>query len=63
MNQGSAGDYIEAFCSMMNGERYTRTINTDATKYYLDHIKNDYGLNHLNKALEAVNLHTQYYGV
>lgn len=62
MNQGSAGDYIEAFGSMMKGERYTRTINTDATRYYLENIKNDYGINQLKIALVAVNLHTQYYG-
>jgi FAD synthase len=62
MNQGSAGDYIEAFCSMMNGERYTRTINTEATKYYLDNIKNDYGYDQLKTAINAVKLHTKYYG-
>lgn len=62
MNQGSAGDYIEAFGSMMNGERYTRTINTEATRYYLENIKNDFGLDQLKIALKAVDLHTKYYG-
>jgi hypothetical protein len=62
MNQGSAGDYIEAFGTMMNGERYTRTINTEATSYYLENIKNDYGLDQLKIALNAVDLHTKYYG-
>lgn len=62
MNQDSAGDYIEAFRLMMNGERYTRTINTEATRYYLENIKNDFGLDQLNIALKAVDLHTKYYG-
>lgn len=62
MNQGSAADYIVAFGSMMNGERYTRTINTEATSYYLENIKNDYGLDQLKIALKAVDLHTKYYG-
>jgi hypothetical protein len=59
MNQGSAGDYIVAFGAMMNGERYTRTINTKATRYYLENIKNDYGLTQLKIALKAVDLHTK----
>ncbi|WP_137790944.1 hypothetical protein [Bacillus sp. E(2018)] len=62
MNQGSAGDYIEAFRSMMNGERYTRTINTEATRYYLENIEKDFGFDQLKIALKAVELHTEYYG-
>ena len=62
MHQGSARDYIGAFCSMMNGERYTRTINTSATKYYLQNIGEDYGSSQLEIALRAVSLHTEYYG-
>jgi hypothetical protein len=62
MNQGSAGDYFEAFRLMMKGERYTRTINTEATRYYLENINKDYGFEQLKIALKAVNLHTEYYG-
>jgi hypothetical protein len=62
MHQGSASDYIGAFCLMMEGERYTRTINTEATKYYLENIKKDYGPEKLQLALIAVSQHTDYYG-
>lgn len=62
MHPGSAGDYIGAFISLMVGERYTRTINTTATQYYLEHIKKDYGADQLLIALSAIRQHTDYYG-
>jgi hypothetical protein len=62
MHQGSANDYIGAFCSMMEGEEYKRTINTEATRYYLENINKDYGIDKLQIALTAVNKHTDYYG-
>ncbi|MCP3028765.1 hypothetical protein [Halobacillus sp. A5] len=62
MNQGSANDYIQAFYCMMNGERYTRTINTKATKYFLEKIETEFGDNYLEQALVAVKKHTEYYG-
>lgn len=39
MDRGSAGFYIGVFCSMMEGEKYTRTINTEATRFYLNLLK------------------------
>ncbi|MBB5326370.1 hypothetical protein HNQ34_003523 [Anoxybacillus tepidamans] len=62
MHQGSASHYIGAFCSMMQGEKYTRTINTEATRYYLENIHKDYGVEQLRIALKAVNQHIDYYG-
>ncbi|MBE2909030.1 hypothetical protein NSS60_04600 [Anoxybacillus sp. FSL W8-0382] len=62
MHQGSAYHYIEAFCSMMQGKKYTRTINTEATRYYLENIHKDYGVDQLRIALKAVEQHTDYYG-
>lgn len=38
MNPGSAGDYISNFLAMMNGEKYTRTLNEYSQGYFLDHI-------------------------
>ncbi|QRG66005.1 hypothetical protein [Brevibacillus choshinensis] len=62
MHQGSANDYIGVFCSMMEGNGYKRTINAEATRYYLENIKIDYGFNQVQIALEAVSQHTIYYG-
>lgn len=61
MNSGSAGDFISAFYAMMNGERYTRTLNEYSTRYFLEHIKEDYGSPGLQKALEACQKHATYY--
>ncbi len=61
MNAGSAGDYIQGFLAMISGERYTRTFNEDATKYYLDHIRKDYGEDALKKAINSCRLHAEYY--
>lgn len=61
MNAASAGDYIQGFLAMMNGERYTRTLNAKATKYYLQHILEDYGEDALQKAIESCKLHAEYY--
>ncbi|OKP95019.1 hypothetical protein [Paenibacillus sp. P46E] len=62
MHRGSAGDYIGAFCAMMSGDKYTRTINTEATWHYLENINKDYGPDQLKIALKAVKKHTEYYG-
>lgn len=47
---------------MMQGKKYTRTINTEATRYYLENIHKDYGVDQLRIALKAVEQHTDYYG-
>jgi 5-methylcytosine-specific restriction protein A len=61
MNRGSANDYIQGFKKMMNGERYTRTFNTEATEYYFTNIRQDYGLAALRNALQAAIAHVEYY--
>jgi hypothetical protein len=61
MNPGSAGDYISNFLAMMNGEKYTRTLNEYSTRYFLDHILEDYGQSVLQKAVEACKMHADYY--
>ncbi|WP_410514041.1 hypothetical protein PaeBR_06405 [Paenibacillus sp. BR2-3] len=62
MRRGSAGDYVGAFYAMMSGDKYTRTINTEATRHYLENINKDYGADQLKIALKAVKKHTEYYG-
>ena len=61
MNIGSANDYITVFLDMMAGKEYHRTINSYATRYYLENIKKDYGVETFNKAIEASHKHAQYY--
>ncbi|MGB3916316.1 MAG: hypothetical protein WBL07_02670 [Thiothrix litoralis] len=38
INRGSASDYIVNFKKMMDGEKYTRTKNEEATDYFLTQI-------------------------
>lgn len=61
MNSGSAGDYITGFLAMMDGVQYTRTLNEYATRYYLEHIEQDYGIEALHRALNACEQHAKYY--
>lgn len=61
MNAGSAGDYITDFLAMMNGEKYNRTLNEYSTRYFLDHILEDYGIEALQKAVLACKMHAEYY--
>lgn len=61
MNPGSAGDYISAFYSMMEGEKYTRTLNEYSTRYFLESILEDYGKEGLRKAVSASSKHATYY--
>jgi len=61
MNSGSASDYIVNFRKMMNGQKYTRTNNSEATDYFLTNILRDYGSGKLQKAINAVKEHVEYY--
>ncbi|MFK2822522.1 HNH endonuclease [Arcobacter sp. YIC-80] len=61
MNKNSMADYIYAFKHLMDGEEYTRTISYDGTKFYLENILKDFGIDRFNKALTSVRLHISYY--
>lgn len=61
MNQASARDYVNNFKLFMAGRVYHRTLSAYATRYYLDSILRDFGENALEKALEAVSQHVDYY--
>ncbi|HEY5466974.1 MAG TPA: hypothetical protein VIL27_08090 [Clostridia bacterium] len=61
MDTGSANDYVNVLISMLNGLEYHRTINTYATKYFLEHICMDYGKETYLRARIAVKAHTEYY--
>lgn len=61
MNAGSAGDYVTNFLAMMDGKRYTRTMNTYATRYLLENIRLEFGEEQFQKAIEATKEHVKYY--
>ncbi len=61
MNLGSAGDYINGFLAMMSGEKYSRTLNEYSTRYFLEHIREDYGEFMLQKAIAACEKHAASY--
>ncbi|KXL53605.1 MULTISPECIES: DUF4268 domain-containing protein [Bacillota] len=61
MNEGSAGDYVTDFLGMMNGEQYARTLNEYSTRYFLDNILKDFGIEYLKSALLACKKHAKYY--
>jgi 5-methylcytosine-specific restriction protein A len=61
LDEGSAKTFINNFRCLITGQQYTRTMNGNATKYYLQNILNDFGYNILENALQAVNFHILYY--
>lgn len=61
MASGSASDYISDLLYMLEGESYARTLNEYATRYFLEHIRIDYGENALKSALESCKKHASYY--
>lgn len=61
MNPNSASDYIYNFKNMLEGKRFTRTLNAFSMNYFLEKILSDYGIESLKKALIAFNLHIPYY--
>lgn len=61
MNPSSAGYYVNGFMKMMNGEKYTGTMNEEGTDYFLTRILSDYGEEKLQNAIMATNAHLDYY--
>ena len=61
MNESSARDYINNYQCMRYGDIYKRTMNTRATKYFLDNIYQEDGQSELEKALISVLSHLNYY--
>ncbi|MDY8021185.1 hypothetical protein [Paenibacillus polymyxa] len=61
MYRGSALAYISDFRLMLEGREYKRTMSQNATRFYLENIGNDYGIECLETAIKAVLLHINYY--
>jgi hypothetical protein len=61
MNLGSAKHYIDNFKYMMNGRRFSMTLNTASMDYFLMKIHEDFQEVGLTNALLAFYLHIKYY--
>ncbi|MCW3109880.1 MAG: hypothetical protein JWQ09_4386 [Segetibacter sp.] len=61
MNPNSAADYINNFRCLVEGKRFTRTLNAFSMEYFLENISNDYGNAKLSNALFALKEHVEYY--
>ncbi|ELP6122762.1 HNH endonuclease [Vibrio vulnificus] len=61
MTSSSAHGYIETVSHLLTGLCYTRTINAQATEYYLEQITQRYDTPALKAAVEAVRKHLDYY--
>ncbi|MEC3908375.1 HNH endonuclease [Tamlana sp. 2201CG12-4] len=61
MNSNSAADYINNFRCLIEGKKFTRTLNAFSMEYFFDNIFKDYGLNGLSNALIALQTHIEYY--
>jgi len=60
MNKNSAADYINDFKGLIEGRRFTRTLNAYSMEYFLEHLFNDYGTQGLTDALTALKEHIEY---
>jgi len=61
MNFSSAWAYLRKRRQMLAGEKYTRTMNIAATRYFLERILADEGDDGLKTALSSVRKHIAYY--
>jgi len=61
MDIGSAQGYINTCLKMLEGNGYSWTINAYGTKYFLEQIHIDFGLNSLLTSIASVKKHLEYY--
>ncbi len=61
MNKSSARDYIYDFRYLMQGKKFSRTLNTDSMEYFFSNLRKDYGTTQLTKPLSALIQHIEYY--
>ena len=60
MSARSAAYYLQCVTAMLEGTRYTATVNELATSHFLVQILSDYGMDGLRKALNSLRLHLDY---
>jgi len=61
MSEGTAGDHIEQFLKMRDGDSYSRTLSAKTAQIYFNNIHEDFGDEGLRKALDATRQHVEYY--
>jgi len=61
LNQTSAIQYINGFASMLRGKVFKRSMNIQATDYFLTRIAEERGQPALKAALASLELHISYY--
>lgn len=61
INPRTAEGYIRDLAHMLAGEKYIRTMNEQATRYFLDNILKDFGKEALSASLMAICKHKEYY--
>ena len=61
MDRNSAVDYIHNYQNLIQGKRFTRTTNAEATRYYLEMILQEDGREKLLNALSSLRQHIDYY--
>jgi 5-methylcytosine-specific restriction enzyme A len=61
MNKNSSADYINDFRCLIEGKRFTRTLNAYSMEYFLEHIFEEYETQGLTNALTALKEHIEYY--
>ncbi|MBQ6947737.1 MAG: hypothetical protein IJN42_06775 [Clostridia bacterium] len=61
INPRTAEGYCRNLSLLLAGEKYIRTMNEQATRYFLDNIKIDFGQAAFTASLEAIRKHQNYY--
>ncbi len=61
MNQSSARDYIYGFRYLIEGKKFSRTLNAYSMDYFFENFIKDYGLSNLENPLSALMMHIEYY--
>ena len=54
MNQSSARDYIYGFRYLIEGKKFSRTLNAYSMDYFFENFIKDYGLPNLENPLSAL---------
>jgi 5-methylcytosine-specific restriction enzyme A len=61
VNLNSSADYINNYKYLVEGKKFSRTLNYPSMEYFLENIYLDKGIYGLDKALQALKLHIEYY--
>lgn len=63
MKLSSAKSYLDTLQRIFAGREYQRTVNLKATRYFLQRIRDDFGVAGLQRAVSACKQHLRYYAM